>query len=471
MELDEDDNHHHHHDLDHDHDRNHRHGRNRRRVISSEDSGNEQNNDDLAEGLHREIERQQLRYFRIRSDRREQALPPIQTATGAPVYTLGLRATQEKFFRVPICVSPNLDEENNVSWTIPESINQESDTPIANFRTAQQLLTAQDNQEQLNYQVKIQIQQQINQLREVIRKIQIQQQDVAVNNIQNEQRQQIDVIDLEQNTQQQIEVIPRNEQGNINNKTEQPTQTGATHTPQTEAPNNLQHQQTGQNDDLNNMAEQNPLQPVEDFPGLLNLTHQTSLSETGSLNEQQQQLSLSLSPSSSSLIQIKQNQQSSQKQSLFVTDLNHQFIKGVQQSKYIPIEQAVNHLPLISEDPKRQVEIKVYTGKQVQYINKMEQKDKFQKMMDNMMNELQNNSNEDETMRLRMQILNKLSPEEHQRVKRGFGSQMRLTSFYESQIQRKITQQNNNAIHIDTGWDFGNGTGDQQDEYQEDFIG
>ncbi|KAA6376086.1 MAG: hypothetical protein EZS28_028384, partial [Streblomastix strix] len=118
-----------------------------------------------------------------------------------------------------------------------------------------------------------------------------------------------------------------------------------------------------------------------------------------------------------------------------------------------------------NQDPKRQVEIKVYSGKQVQFINKMEQDDKFQNMKDNMMNKLQNNSNEDEAMRLRMQILNKLSPEEQQRVKRHFGSQMRLTFFFESQIQRKITQQNNNTIYIDTGWDFGSVTGEQQDEF------
>ncbi|KAA6388976.1 MAG: hypothetical protein EZS28_015495, partial [Streblomastix strix] len=485
MKLDEDDQHYHHHDYDHDHDRNHRYeryrndrneqldlrrGRKRRRVISSESSGNGQNNDDWAEGLYREIERQQLSQFRIRRDRREQALSPVQTVTGAPVYMPGLRAVQDEVFRVANNISPNLDKENSVSWTSIESINQERDTPIANFRTAQQLLAAQDNQEQLNQQVNIQIQQQINQLQKVNKELQIQQQDVTVNSIQNEQRQQVDIIDLEQNTQQQIEEIPKNEQGNTNNETEEPTQTGAIHTLQTEASNNLQYQQTGQNDDLNNMAEQNPLQPVESFPGLLNLTHQASLSETGSLNEQQQQLSLSLSPSSSSLIQIKQNQQPSQKQSLFVTDPNHQFISGVQQSKYIPIEQAVNHLQLFSEDHKRQVEIKVYTGEQVQYINKMEQDDKFLNMMDNMMNELQNNSNEDESVRLRMQILNKLSPEEQQRVKRGFGSQMRLMSFYEFQIQRKITQQNDNAIQIDTGWDFGSGTGEQQDEFQEDFM-
>ncbi|KAA6355750.1 MAG: hypothetical protein EZS28_048723, partial [Streblomastix strix] len=69
-----------------------------------------------------------------------------------------------------------------------------------------------------------------------------------------------------------------------------------------------------------------------------------------------------------------------------------------------------------------------------------------------------------------MQILNRLSPEEQQRVKRGFRPQMRLTSFYESQIQRKITEQNNNAIHIDIGWDFGSGTGEQQEQFQEDHV-
>ncbi|KAA6355598.1 MAG: hypothetical protein EZS28_048875, partial [Streblomastix strix] len=72
-------------------------------------------------------------------------------------------------------------------------------------------------------------------------------------------------------------------------------------------------------------------------------------------------------------------------------------------------------------------------------------------------------------MRLRMEILNQLSPDEQQKVKRGFGPQMRLTSFHESQIQRRITDQSKNAIHIDAGWYFGIGTGEQQDEFQEDF--
>ncbi|KAA6397541.1 MAG: hypothetical protein EZS28_006933 [Streblomastix strix] len=91
-------------------------------------------------------------------------------------------------------------------------------------------------------------------------------------------------------------------------------------------------------------------------------------------------------------------------------------------------------------------------------------------MMRGMMNKLQGYSNEDEAMRLRMEILNKLSPEEQQRVKRGFEPQMRRTSFYESQIQRKITEQNNNAIHIETGWDIGSAIGELQDEIKEDFL-
>ncbi|KAA6373089.1 MAG: hypothetical protein EZS28_031384 [Streblomastix strix] len=131
----------------------------------------------------------------------------------------------------------------------------------------------------------------------------------------NEQRHETEVIDLEQNTQQIIENIPMNEQGDTNNGNQQPTQIGAIRTLQTEAPDNLQHQQVGQNDDLNNMA-----------------------------------------------------------------------------SKHIPIEDTVNRLPLLSEDPKRQIEIK------------------------------------------------------------------------------KKTELNNNAIHIFTCWDFGSGTGVQQDEFQEDFV-
>ncbi|KAA6388111.1 MAG: hypothetical protein EZS28_016358, partial [Streblomastix strix] len=134
MEFDEDDNHHHHHDhnQDHDHDRYHRHesdrndrnnqldlgrGRKRRRVISREGSGNGQNNDDWAIGLHREVQRKQLRQFRIRRNRREQVLPPIRTISGAPVYLPGLRAVQEEAFRATNHISPNLDEESSVSWT------------------------------------------------------------------------------------------------------------------------------------------------------------------------------------------------------------------------------------------------------------------------------------------------------------------------------------------------------------------
>ncbi|KAA6365491.1 MAG: hypothetical protein EZS28_038981, partial [Streblomastix strix] len=90
--------------------------------------------------------------------------------------------------------------------------------------------------------------------------------------------------------------------------------------------------------------------------------------------------------------------------------------------------------------------------------------------MDNMLNKHQNHSDEDESMRLRMEILNKLSPKEQYKVKKGFGPQMRLTPFYEAQVQRRITEQSTNAIHINAGWDFGSGTDEQQDEFQEDFL-
>ncbi|KAA6389402.1 MAG: hypothetical protein EZS28_015075 [Streblomastix strix] len=143
MELDEDDNHHHHLDHDHGHDRNHRHdrernnrndqldlgkGRKKKRVTSSEGSANGQNNEDWAEGLHRDIERQKLRQFRIRHNRREQSLSPVQTVTGAPVYMLNIRTVQEEAFRIANNISPNLDEQSSVSWTSPESINQERNT-------------------------------------------------------------------------------------------------------------------------------------------------------------------------------------------------------------------------------------------------------------------------------------------------------------------------------------------------------
>ncbi|KAA6399031.1 MAG: hypothetical protein EZS28_005448 [Streblomastix strix] len=67
-----------------------------------------------------------------------QALPPVQTVTGAPVYMSSLRTAQEEAFRKANDISPNLDEESSVSRTSPESINYERDTPLANFQIAQQ---------------------------------------------------------------------------------------------------------------------------------------------------------------------------------------------------------------------------------------------------------------------------------------------------------------------------------------------
>ncbi|KAA6400292.1 MAG: hypothetical protein EZS28_004179 [Streblomastix strix] len=129
MEQDDDDNHHHHHhnrEHDHDYDRNHRHerdredrnnqldlgsGRKRRRVSSNEGAGNAQNNDDWAEGLHREVNRQQLRVLRIQFSRQEQTRGPVQD----PVYRAVTRTAQEEAFRRINNISPNLDEKSSVS--------------------------------------------------------------------------------------------------------------------------------------------------------------------------------------------------------------------------------------------------------------------------------------------------------------------------------------------------------------------
>ncbi|KAA6369597.1 MAG: hypothetical protein EZS28_034876 [Streblomastix strix] len=98
------------------------------------------------------------------------------------------------------------------------------------------------------------------------------------------------------------------------------------------------------------------------------------------------------------IARLKNNNQDNS--SPFTINPNHQFINGVQQSKYIPIVEAVNSLPLLSEDPMGQVEIKVYKGEQVQYLNKMERNDKFQNMMSLMMNKLKGYFDEDEAMKL-----------------------------------------------------------------------
>ncbi|KAA6373404.1 MAG: hypothetical protein EZS28_031067 [Streblomastix strix] len=167
MDFDEDDNHYPNHDNDPNHDRNHQRdkeryerndqldfgrGRKRKRVISSEGSRNGQNNEDWAKGLHRQVEKQRLRQFRIQRNRRQQALPPVQTVTGAPVYISNLRTTKEEAFHMANNIYSYLIDDSSVSWTSQESISQERNTSIVNYRKAKQILAAQDNQEQLNQQ-------------------------------------------------------------------------------------------------------------------------------------------------------------------------------------------------------------------------------------------------------------------------------------------------------------------------------
>ncbi|KAA6365211.1 MAG: hypothetical protein EZS28_039263 [Streblomastix strix] len=194
MDFDEDDNHYP--NRDHDRNNNHNHQHDKERYDRN----------------------YQLDLLRGRKRRRQPALPPVQTVTGAPVYMSNLQIAKEEAFHMANNISPNLDEESSVN-----------------------------------------------------REVQIQQQDVIINNAQNEQSEQIDVINLEQNIQQDIVDTPRNEEGNTNNEAEQSIQTGTIHAPQTETPDNLQHQQNEQNDDLNIMEGQNPIQPTQIFSGLLTI--------------------------------------------------------------------------------------------------------------------------------------------------------------------------------------------------------
>ncbi|KAA6386225.1 MAG: hypothetical protein EZS28_018248 [Streblomastix strix] len=139
---DEDENHHLHKDHDH--------GKKCRRVNLCEGSGNQQNNDDWAEGLKREVERQQLRQFRKQRNVREQAISPVQTVTEALVYMSNLRKAQKEAFHRRNDIFPNLEEENSVSWTNSESINQKLDIPFADFLNAEQQFAEQENQQLLN---------------------------------------------------------------------------------------------------------------------------------------------------------------------------------------------------------------------------------------------------------------------------------------------------------------------------------
>ncbi|KAA6392374.1 MAG: hypothetical protein EZS28_012101 [Streblomastix strix] len=198
IDLDEDDNLYNHNDHDHDHDRNYRHAK-------CEKTGmiNQTLDEVEIEGVQFQMKVQEKdRIMMIESkvdivkliDNNQDNLEfkamdenRIGGLIQESVQRAAILTAQEEAYRRINNISPNLDEESNVSWISSESVNQERSTPITNLRTAQQLLAAQDNQEQLIQQVNIQIQQQINQLHEVNREIQIQQQDVIINNTQNEQ--------------------------------------------------------------------------------------------------------------------------------------------------------------------------------------------------------------------------------------------------------------------------------------------
>ncbi|KAA6365752.1 MAG: hypothetical protein EZS28_038721 [Streblomastix strix] len=99
-------------------------------------------------------------------------------------------------------------------------------------------------------------------------------------------------------------------------------------------------------------------------------------------------------------------------QSLFVTNPSHQFIRGKYHSGYIPFNEAVNQLSLISANTQMKAKIKVDAANQVDKILQLEQNNLFQNMMENMMNKLQRRSDEGHAMKMRMDILRKLPVDE-----------------------------------------------------------
>ncbi|KAA6401474.1 MAG: hypothetical protein EZS28_003008 [Streblomastix strix] len=83
------------------------------------------------------------------------------------------------------------------------------------------------------------------------------------------------------------------------------------------------------------------------------------------------------------------------------------------------LSETSNRQPILSPDPKKHVEVNIYSGEQIQYTNKIDQNGKFQNLMNGTVNIFQNSSNEDETTSLCMDVLNILPLEDQKKVKGG----------------------------------------------------
>ncbi|KAA6365753.1 MAG: hypothetical protein EZS28_038722 [Streblomastix strix] len=231
IDLDEDKHHHHHdHNDDHDDDYDHKHDKGDHNSRGNR-IGHEQDwkrrrvdfsvgpYDDWSQGLQRQraqerqIERQRLREFRIRQSQQLNYWATHETPTGLSAQLSNLRTARDEAFRRQNNIFSNLDEQSSDSWTSAVLIIQEDlvNEEIANFQTAQQLLAQQDNEDQLNQQMNSEIRQQIAQLTQVNRELQMHQQtDPAV----NEEKNAIGQPEEHENTIQTIQTnsTPNNEQ-------------------------------------------------------------------------------------------------------------------------------------------------------------------------------------------------------------------------------------------------------------------
>ncbi|KAA6392291.1 MAG: hypothetical protein EZS28_012183 [Streblomastix strix] len=89
-------------------------------------------------------------------------------------------------------------------------------------------------------------------------------------------------------------------------------------------------------------------------------------------------------------------------------------------------------------------------------------------MMGNMMNKLHGRSNDDQAMKIHINISMKLSEDEYTSFRTGSGSDIRLTSFIQFQILRQLEMDANRIIYIGMGKYFDSSIEEQEIEFKND---
>ncbi|KAA6369858.1 MAG: hypothetical protein EZS28_034615 [Streblomastix strix] len=120
------------------------------------------------------------------------------------------------------------------------------------------------------------------------------------------------------------------------------------------------------------------------------------------------------------------------------------------------MEKTVSHKPLISLNPLRQSQLKVYTANQIGVIHQMEDNDEFQDHMENMMNNQERIADDDQANILRQKIQSRYTPQEQEIMKINDEFGMRLPDIFENQINEELMKRHQKATHIETVWNFNN---------------